>query len=183
MKRALVLMAQGTEELEVVTVIDVLRRGGVEVVVAGLSDGPITASRGVRLLADVVLSTQRVDDFDALVLPGGNGGTECFEASELVLSMIQQAARTGILLAAICAAPRALNKAGVLSGKRVTSYPGALDPHSTDYAYLEQAVVQDGALVTSRGPGTALDFALTLVELLCGKETRDRVELPLVRVS
>lgn len=181
MKRALVLIADGSEEIEAVTVIDILRRAGIEVVVAGLSDDPITASRGVRLIPDRTLDGLQVTDFDVLVLPGGNGGTEAFEADDRVQAMIKAAASADMFLAAICAAPRALHKAGVLTGKRVTSYPGALDKHDGTYTYVEEAVVRDGNLITSRGPGTALDFALSLVDRLGGYSARRAVEAPLIR--
>jgi len=181
MKRALVLLADGTEELEVVTVIDLLRRARVHVVVAGLHDGPVTASRGVRLMAECEIDSQQLDTFDALILPGGAGGTRCFEEDERVLDLIRQASARPMILAAICAAPRALHRANVLRGKRVTSYPGALHPHDPSYTYVEESVVEDGWLVTSRGPGTAMDFALTLVARLCGAEVRDEVEGPLMR--
>lgn len=181
MTKGLILIADGSEELEAVTVIDVLRRASVEVVVAGLKEGPITASRGVRLIPDVTLDQCDVHDFDVLILPGGNGGTQAFEDDPRVLEMVRIAAAGPMLLAAICAAPRVLRKAGVLNGQRVTSYPGALDPKSANYRYQETSVVIDGSWITSRGPGTALDFALTIVQQLLGAEARAVVEAPLVR--
>jgi protein deglycase len=181
MKRALILVADGSEEMEAVTVIDILRRAKVEVVVAGLKEGPIAASRGVRLIPDAVLEGQDISQFDVLILPGGNAGTHAFEEDPRVLQMVRAAAARPMLLAAVCAAPRVLHRAGVLAGKHVTSYPGALQPTDHTYHYREQAVVVDGRLITSRGPGTALDFALKIVEELLGTAARQAVEVPLVR--
>ncbi len=181
MKKALVLIADGTEEMEVVTVIDVLRRAQIDVTVAGLTGEPITASRGVRLIPDRGIEGLSATQFDALVLPGGNGGAEAFEGDQRVLALIREASQNGVLLGAICAAPRVLYAAGVLKGKVVTSYPGALTEESADYTYETHPVVEDGALITSRGPGTALDFALKLVERLKGYSARRSVEAPLLR--
>lgn len=181
MKTALVLIADGTEEIEAVTIVDILRRAQVQVTVAGLTAAPVTASRGVRLIPDRDIEGLRAADFDALVLPGGDGGTEAFEADERVLALVRQAAQSEMLLCAICAAPRVLERAGVLVGKEVTSYPGALDPTSSSYKYGEVPVLEDGRLITSRGPGTALDFALKIVERLKGYSARRSVEAPLMR--
>ncbi len=181
MTSVLVLLADGTEELEAVTVIDVLRRAEIDVVVAGLTAEAVTASRGVRLIPDTSLDALEIESFDALVLPGGNGGTEAFKSSPLVVDWVKKAATRSMILAAICAAPSVLLEAGVLRGKKVTSYPGALDPEASEYTYLEEAVVEDDRLITSRGPGTALDFALTLVERLAGSARRAQVEAPLLR--
>jgi 4-methyl-5(b-hydroxyethyl)-thiazole monophosphate biosynthesis len=183
MKRALVLLADGSEEMEAVTVIDILRRAKIEVVVAGLKEGPITASRGIRLIPDAVLEGQEISQFDLLVLPGGNAGTHALEEDPRVVQMVRMAATLPIILAAVCAAPRVLHRAGVLAGKHVTSYPGALQPTDETYHYHEQGVVVDGRLITSRGPGTALDFALKIVEELLGPAARQAVEVPLIRVS
>jgi len=169
--------------MEAVTVVDILRRAKIEVVVAGLKEGPITGSRGVRLIPDTVLEGQDLSQFDALVLPGGNGGTHAFEEDARVLQLVRAAATRPMLLAAVCAAPRVLLRAGVLTGKHVTSYPGALQPTDPSYHYREQAVVVDGRLITSRGPGTALDFALRIVEELLGAAARQAVEVPLVRAQ
>lgn len=180
MKKALVLFADGSEELEAVTVINILRRGGVEVTVAGLAAGPLRGSRGTMLLPDTTVDKVRAEHFDLIVLPGGQPGTDHLRADVRVTGLLQQMQAQGRYVSAICAAPSVLAQAGLLDGKRATSYPGSLD----EFPAVQQqttAVVEDGCLITSRGPGTAMDFALTLVERLAGKATRDKVEAGLVR--
>lgn len=180
MPSVLVPLAQGCEELEAVTVIDLLRRAGVEVVAAGLETGPVTASRGVVLMADCALDEVLDRDFDMVVLPGGAGGARRLQQDRRIIALLQRLHRADRYTAAICAAPRVLAEAGLLEGRRATAYPGTLD----GVAGLRDtgaAVVQDGRIVTSRGPGTAMDFALTLVELLCGRQTRNQVEAGLQR--
>jgi len=180
MPSVLVPLAQGCEELEAVTIIDLLRRAEVDVVVAGLEAGPVTASRRVVLMPDVLLDEVLERDFDMLVLPGGIGGAQRLEADERITQLLQTMAAAGRYTTAICAAPKVLATAGLLEGRQATAYPGALD-NSVGVQVSTAAIVQDGQLITSRGPGTALNFALTLVEVLCGKERRDQVETALQR--
>ncbi len=180
MKTALVLFADGSEELEAVTVVNILRRAGVLVTLAGLTDGTLHGSRGVALQPDTTLDAVLNKDFDMIVLPGGQPGTNHLKADTRVLQLVQQMTRQGKYVAAICAAPSVLASAGLLDGKQATSYPGALDP----FPHVMQqhtAVAEDGKLITSRGPGTAMDFALTLVERLAGKAKRNEVEAGLQR--
>jgi 4-methyl-5(b-hydroxyethyl)-thiazole monophosphate biosynthesis len=182
MSRVLVPLAEGCEELEAVTVIDLLRRAGIEVVTAGLARGPIRASRGTVLLPDVLLEEVLHQDFDMVALPGGGPGAERLAEDERVRSVIHEMAEAGKYTAAICAAPKVLADAGVLAGKQATSYPGILEEAAPEGVTLKQdPVVVDGSVVTSRGPGTAMDFALTLVELLAGRPRRDEVEAALQR--
>ncbi len=180
-KTVLVPLADGFEELEAITVIDLLRRAGFEVVTAGLHDGPIQASRGTRHLADSVIDAVMERDFDLVVLPGGLPGADHLRDDERVQRILRRQQQKGGELAAICAAPKALIAAGVTEGRNITGYPGALDDSPGNYRYTGSAVEIDGQVVTSRGPGTAMDFALTLIETLGGKELRDRIEAELVR--
>jgi 4-methyl-5(b-hydroxyethyl)-thiazole monophosphate biosynthesis len=178
----LVPLAQGCEELEAVTIIDLLVRAGVEVVTAGLEEGPVTASRGVVLLPQMTLEQALERDYDMVVLPGGMPGATNLENDMRLRELLRTMAANGKFTAAICAAPRVLASAGVLSGKRATSYPGHLDKMDLpDVEYREEAVVQDGKVITSRGPGTAMDFTLHLVEQLVGREKRNEVEAGLQR--
>lgn len=182
MASVLVPLAEGCEELEAVTVVDLLRRAGVEVVCAGLDGQPVRASRGVTLLPDTDLDSALQRDFDMVVLPGGQGGADRLAADPRIGALLRQMADSGRFTAAICAAPKVLAGAGLLDGLRATSYPGVLA--ETDAAGLqlsEAPVVRDGRVVTSRGPGTAMDFALELIELLCGSGRRREVEERLVR--
>lgn len=182
MASVLVPLATGCEELEAVTIIDLLRRGGVEVVSAGLTDGPLKASRGVVLVPDTTLDEALKRDYDMIVLPGGGPGSEALAKDPRVISMLQRMAQAGKYTAAICAAPKALAAAGLLQGRRATSFPGSLAGLAiSGLIYLEESVVQDGHVITSRGPGTAIDFTLHLIELLAGPAKRAEVEKGLVR--
>lgn len=182
MPRVLVPLAEGCEELEAVTVIDLLRRAGIEVVTAGLAAGPVRASRGVVLLPDTTLDAIADEDFDMVVLPGGLAGADHLDGDARIQRILRRTAQAGRYTAAICAAPKVLATAGVLDGKRATGYPGVLERLSLPKTeLLAQPVVTDGRVITSRGPGTAMDFALELIERLLGKDRRDEVEHPLMR--
>ena len=182
MARVLVPLAEGCEELEAVTVIDLLRRAGVEVVTAGLGDGPVRASRGVVLLPDRTLDQVLGEEFDMIVLPGGLPGADHLDADPRIHTLLQRMAEQDRYTAAICAAPKVLLNAGLLDGHKATAYPGVIDGQMTaDAQLLSDAVVTDGRVVTSRGPGTAMDFALTLIEQLLGPGQRRAVEEPLMR--
>ncbi len=182
MARVLVPLANGCEELEAVTLIDLMRRAGIEVVTAGLRDGPVTASRGVVLLPDKNLDDVLGEEFDMLVLPGGLPGADHLDADPRIHALLQRMAEEGRYTAAICAAPKVLLHAGLLDGHRATAYPGIIDGQSEGgLELLDQPVVSDGKVVTSRGPGTAMDFALTLIEHLLGADRRQQVEQALMR--
>lgn len=180
MAKVLVPLADGCEELEAVTIIDLLRRAGIEVVSAGLNPGVVKASRGVQLVPDLTLDGALQDEYDMVVLPGGMPGAAHLKSDPRILRLLKDMAAAGKYTAAICAAPMVLAEAGVLEGRQATSYPGFLDalPGVTVSA---AAVVQDGKVLTSRGPGTAMDFALALIETLAGADKRQQVEAALVR--
>ena len=165
--RVLIPLAPGFEEIEAITIIDILRRAGIEVVVAGLVDGPIEASRKTHHLADTSLEKVYRQNFDAIVLPGGQPGTNHLKSDQRLGECLLHHARAGKLIAAICAAPIVLHGLGMLTEKRITSHPSVRDQLSGAH-YLEERVVLDGSLLTSRGPGTAMEFAYKLVELLRG---------------
>ena len=182
MARVLVPLAQGCEELEAVTVIDLLRRAGIDVVTAGLDDRTVTASRGVRLIPDTALADVMEEDFDMIVLPGGLPGAEHLDADARIHALLTSMSESGRFTAAICAAPKVLATAGLLEGKSATSYPGIIDAMELETTkVLEDPVVIDGKIVTSRGPGTAREFALALIEQLAGREKSREVEEALVR--
>lgn len=182
MKRVLVPLAQGCEELEAVTVVDLLRRAQIDVVTAGLDAGPVRGSRGTVLVPDATLDEAIRHDYDMIVLPGGLPGATHLEADARIIALLRKMAAGGKHTAAICAAPKVLATAGLLDGKRATGYPGTLDAKSFPRIRIEDSpVVQDGRVITSRGPGTAMDFALSLIETLVGRDKRDAVEKGLAR--
>jgi 4-methyl-5(b-hydroxyethyl)-thiazole monophosphate biosynthesis len=178
MANALVLLAEGFEEIEAVTIVDVLRRGEVVVTTASLSGKHVRGSHAIVVESDVLLSAVNVDDFDALVLPGGPAAKTLREDAR-AQAVIKQAGAAGKLVAAVCAAPTALDAAGLLRGKRATAYPGSALPSAH---FVEERVVEDGNIVTSRGPGTTMAFALKLVERLSGpgvaSKTAERLLAP-----
>ncbi len=180
MPSVLIPLAEGFEEIEAITVIDLLRRADIEVVVAGLEDGPVTASRGTRVLPDTTLDAALASDYDMLVLPGGPGAARLGE-DERVAQVLKKVVESGKFAGAICAAPKVLADCGLLTGRRATGYPGFIDQGNYDLTYTGAAVEIDGRIVTSRGPGTAMDFGLALIEQLVGAEARQNVEARLVR--
>jgi 4-methyl-5(b-hydroxyethyl)-thiazole monophosphate biosynthesis len=182
MLHALVPLAQGCEELEAITITDLLVRAGITVTTCGLDDQPVKASRGATLIPDTSLDRVLNESFDLIVLPGGLPGADHLRDNEQLLALIRKQAQQNKYLAAICAAPKALAKAGVLEGKTATGFPGLLAALNNDSITIsDKAVVVDGNIITSRGPGTAIDFALTLIELLAGKAKRELVNEQLVR--
>jgi len=180
MARALVLLAPGAEEMETVIVVDVLRRAAIEVVVAGLQGaGPVICSRQVRLLPDVALGEAK-GPFDVVVLPGGAQGAEALAASAQVQKLLREQAQAGRRIAAICAAPIALVAANVAQGHALTSHPSVKARVEGHGRYSEERVVRSGRLITSRGPGTAFEFALAIVEDLLGLEAARKVAAPML---
>lgn len=182
MARVLVPLAQGCEELEAVTIIDLLRRAGIEVIAAGLDGQPVKASRGVVLIPDTTLDAVREEPFDMVVLPGGLPGADILDRDSRIHALLRRMVNEGRYAAAICAAPKVLAHAGLLAGKEATAYPGVLEKSNHgDIRLRDSAVVTDGNVITSRGPGTAMDFALELIERLEGRGKRHQVEAALVR--
>jgi 4-methyl-5(b-hydroxyethyl)-thiazole monophosphate biosynthesis len=182
MKSVLIPLAPGFEDLEAVTLSDLLRRAGIEVVTAGLQAGLIQGARGVRVQPDATLDEVLDRDFDMIALPGGMPGAENLNNDARVQALLRRMGQAGKYTVAICAAPIVLARAGLLDGKRATSYPGFIDRMDLPTTHrVDDPVVVDGKVATSRGPGTAMDFALTLIELLLDRNKRDQVEAGLVR--
>ena len=182
---ALVCLAPGSEELEAVTVIDLLVRAGIQVTTASVAgDGnlQIRCSRGVRLLADVALVDVADEDYDVIVLPGGLKGAECFRDSPLLVEKVRHINVTGKLVAAICAAPAlVLEYHDLFPVGNMTGFPGLKDKISAT-KWMEKRVMFDPRvnLLTSQGPGTAIEFALKIIDLLAGKEKAAEVAAQLV---
>ncbi|MDZ4264067.1 MAG: DJ-1 family glyoxalase III [Pseudomonadota bacterium] len=183
MPNILIPLAQGCEELEAVTLIDLLRRAQFNVVSAGLESTVTTikASRGTLLVPDTTLDEALKSEYDMIVLPGGLPGADHLNNDPRIIELLQKMAAAGKYTCAICAAPRALARAGILEGRRATSYPGTLDKMNiSGMTYTGDAVTRDGTIITSRGPGTAMEFALSLIEAIGGKPLCQQVEAPLL---
>jgi 4-methyl-5(b-hydroxyethyl)-thiazole monophosphate biosynthesis len=161
-----VLLATGFEELEAVTIVDVLRRAGISVLLAGIAPPPIEGGHGIKVVPD--LSIDDVTTYDALVLPGGSPG---------YVNLERAAYDAGKYVGAICAAPHVLGVAGIMGGARATCYPGIEIPGAQR---VEERVVRHGTIITSQGPGTAIDFAVDLVEVLTNKENAQEVRKALL---
>ena len=171
MPKALVILAEGFEELEAAAPITVLRRAGVDVTVAGLQDKPIRGSRGITFVPDAALDWVADQVFDVVVLPGGLPGTFNLRNSSLVTHVVRAAEQRGALVAAICAAPTVLGAMGLLKNRRATAHASVRPELSLAGATLvtDRPTVIDGRIVTSQGAGTAVDFGLALVRLLLGQ--------------
>ena len=167
-KHILVPLAEGFEEIEAVAIVDVLRRAGLEVTTASLRPGPVTGAHGIELAADAELAGLEPASFDMVVLPGGMPGTLNLMEDERVLAAVRALHSAGRHTAAICAAPMVLAKAGVIGGVAVTSHPSVRDNLGDADVRSEPRVVRSGHVVTSQGPGTAIEFALALVADLVG---------------
>lgn len=166
MKRILVILADGFEEVEALVPIDVLRRVNYQVVIAGLDKKEITSTHNIALLCDDILDNQKNGLFDCIILPGGMPGTLNLKNSETVRNIILKHHNQNKLIGAICAAPSILEELGLLKGKHATSYPSFLNDENT--IILEDRVVIDENIITSRGAGTAFDFAYKILETLGG---------------
>ncbi len=173
-KRVLLLLAPGYEELEAVTVVDILRRAGIEVVMAGLEKGPVPSARDVKIIPDAVLDEVMDQEFDLIVLPGGLEGTERLAGDSRVEEILKKQLEKGRGIGAICAAPTVLEKSGLATGKKLTCHP--ICQKEIRKALLKKdRVVQDGVIITSQAPGTAMEFAFRLVEFLEGPEKVEEV--------
>jgi protein DJ-1 len=186
-KRALVILAEGAEEMEVTITVDVLRRAGVEVVLAGLEgEAPVVCSRRMRLVPDMALESalaRAASDgrpFDVVILPGGMEGTQRLASSPRVAALLGEREAAGQLVGAICAAPMALQVHGVFAGRRMTSHSAVQETVAGHGRFLALPVVEDGNLITSRGPGTAFAFALALAARLVGPETAAALRAPMM---
>ena len=174
MKKALVPLADGFEDIEAVSIIDVLRRGGVNVVTASLSDGTaVRSAHGIRMEADARLPDVLEGEYDAIILPGGGEGTENLRNCEPLLARLRRQKEEGRFVCAICAAPTVLAAAGVLEHEQVTCYPTCVADLGRESAGVP--VVADGQVITGQAPGAAILFGLALLHQLMGDETAHRV--------
>lgn len=174
MKTVLVPLAPGFEEIETITVVDILRRAGARVTLAGTEEGPLKGSRGIHVLTDELLDNILEKDFDLIVLPGGQPGTDNLRKDARIAQLLKKMDGLSKNIAAICAAPLVLMDAGILGNRYITSHP-SVQNDLQGISYSEDRVVVDGHIVTSKSPGTAIEFSLKLVEILFGRERMDVV--------
>ncbi len=170
----LVPLAVGFEEIEAITVVDLLRRAEIRTLMAGLIPGPVTGRSGIAVVPDCLLSDVVDQRFDLIVLPGGAAGAEQLGADPRVRRMVREAHQRATPIAAICAAPAVFADLGLLDGVAATSHP-SVRARMGGARYSEDRVVTEGSIITSRGPGTALEFALELVRRLAGPDVAARV--------
>ena len=176
MTNAVIFLAKGFEEIEAVTVIDILRRADINVIIAGLSPGNVEGGHSIMIIPDTTIDDLDINNFDALIIPGGNPGYKNLRNDSRVIALIKKASESGKIIAAICAAPSVLTYAGVLGGKNCTIYPGMEKELEQGGSNPKQdLVVIDDNIITSRGPATALHFALAIVEKLVGKQITESV--------
>jgi len=175
MAKVCVPLAEGFEEIEAISLIDVMRRGGIEVIVAGVDKDLVTGANGITVKADTDIKEAKADDLDMVVLPGGWGGTHILAENETVQQLLREMKEKEKIVGAICAAPFALKQAGVLND-RYTCYPSVEEQIGTDGYTDKEKVVIDGNVMTSRGPGTSICFGLAIVRKLVGEDMYEQLK-------
>ena len=174
--KALVFLAKGFEEIETTTIIDVLRRGGIEVQVVSLKDKIVEGAHYVKIVSDTIIDNIDLSNFDVIIIPGGNPGFINLRNDSRVIKLIKRAHISNKLVAAICAGPAVLSDAGILKNKYCTIYPGMEKELEKGHGKVKkELVVVDNNIITSQGPATALLFALKIVEKIIGKEVSESV--------
>ena len=169
MKKVILFFANGTEEIEALTAVDLLRRAGADVTLAGVGGTALVGSHGIRITADTTAEQAVCGVYDMAVVPGGMPGTNHLNESGAVDTVLKNTAENGGYLAAICAAPLVLGKRGYLAGKEAICFPG-FEEQLIGARLSEKRVCRDGKIITAAGAGVALDFALMLVEALYGED-------------
>ncbi|MEI8087416.1 MAG: DJ-1 family glyoxalase III [Paludibacter sp.] len=174
--KAYVFLAEGFEEIEAITPIDILRRADILVTtVSILSHKEVCGAHGIKIVADILFEDANYSDADMLLLPGGMPGTKNLDAHAGLKKLLQKQAEQGKSLAAICAAPSILGKMGLLDGKEAICYP-SFEPQLLGATLSTQKVVKSGNIITAMGAGVAVPFALKIVEVLKGKDLADKIE-------
>jgi 4-methyl-5(b-hydroxyethyl)-thiazole monophosphate biosynthesis len=174
-KKICVPLAEGFEEIEAVTLVDILRRAGFDVMTCALGDKIVAGAHTISITADIALDEALERGWDMVLLPGGMPGSANLRDDARVGKLLHATREAGNWIGAICAAPIALAKHGLLSGHTATSYPGFGDQLGQDVTYSEDRVVCDDRVMTSRGPGTAMTFALAVVEQLAGSDAAEKL--------
>ena len=174
LKKAYILLATGFEEIEAVSIIDILRRAGVEIETISISENrQISGAHNIEILADTLFDETDFSNGDMLIFPGGQPGTDNLNSQKKIKKLIQTYYGQQKYIAAICAAPLIFGEMGLLQGKKAVCYPGYEDRLLGAEIAQNECVVVDGNIITSKGAGTAIEFALKLVEILVGQETAE----------
>ncbi len=173
--KVLVPLAEGFEEIEAISIIDVLRRAEIEVIIGHCTTNPVKGSHGISVIADTALAECSSDDFDAMILPGGMPGSENLKNNAKIISMLCSLHDKGKLVGAICAAPIVLGHACILRGKKATCYPG-FENELAGAVILDQPVVKDTNVITGKGAGCAIPFALEIVSTLKSDEVKNTLK-------
>ncbi len=173
--KVLVPLAEGFEEIEAISIIDVLRRAEIEVVTAYCTANPVKGSHGISVIADTALAECSSDELDAMILPGGMPGSENLKNNQDIIAMLRSLHDKGKLVGAICAAPMVLGHAGILRGKKATCYPG-FENELAGAVLLNQPVVTDANVITGKGAGCAIPFALEIVSTLKSEEVKNTLK-------
>ena len=172
MKKILVVIAPGFEEIETVTIVDILRRAGARVTLGATVKGILKGSRGIKIEPDEILDNVLENDFDLICLPGGQPGTDNLKNDVRIEKILKRMQQEDKYIAAICAAPTVLKKAGILKDQSITCHPSVKSQFNS---YICDRVVVDDRVITSQSPGTAMEFSLKLVEILFGYERLKKV--------
>lgn len=176
MKKALIFLAEGFEEMEAVTPLDLLRRAGIDAKFVSLAGTlAVIGSHGITYQADMLFDQSVAEEADMLILPGGMPGSQYLQDNEALGKLLLKFHTEGKFVCAICAAPMVLGHLGILRGKKATIYPG-MEDRLTGATPVAEKVCRDGNIITGRGPGAAVPFALTLIGALAGQETADKIK-------
>jgi 4-methyl-5(b-hydroxyethyl)-thiazole monophosphate biosynthesis len=177
MKKVILFLAEGFEEVEALTVVDYLRRKNINVDTVSITeDNKVKGAHEIVVLADKIINDIKdIDDYDAVIIPGGLPGATNLRDNDKVIDVVKKVNENGKLISAICAGPIVLERAGVINGKNVTSYPGFEDDLKNGI-YIEKNVVRDGNIITARGPALAVDFAIEIIRYLLGEEKAEELK-------
>lgn len=173
MSSVILFLAEGFEEIEAITVVDVLRRADIKCDICGLNSLTVKGDHGIEVNCDKILGNIVDSEYDAVVLPGGMPGAKNLRENSKVVDLVSSFYKQGKIVAAICAAPMVLDRAGIIKGKTITSYPGL---ELGECNYIEQIVAEDGNIITSRGPATTIYFAMKIAEKLEGIQKIDELK-------